>query len=273
MIKDILPGFRSLKSSLLTGIMILITVYLWIYKKCGFINIPEAITYLLELYDLVPMTLIAIAAALTGSLYTTGLEGIVDWIYRKNIQSMLVKKKNIKIWSQIRWNFMPFSEAAYDRIEIALKKFYWEKQEDIKGGNLRNVIVLELDEQGFIAQNLKEILWMDGRLVGTPLNDTYMQFRSEGESRLSISILLPMVVIVICDTFEADAVITGIICAVFLGIAVKLAEYGLYYYRRSNSFLAHHIAGGEIYTATMEDIVKKNKVIPKQMLAKKGKNF
>lgn len=269
MIKDVLPGFRSLKSSLLTGIMILVMVYLWIYKIYGFISIPEPISCLLELNDFVPMTLIAVAAVLTGSLYTTVLEGIVDWIYRKNIKSMLVKKKAAGLWSEIRWSFMPFSKAAYVRIELVLKKFYWEKQEDTQNGALDDAERLEFSEQEFIAWNLKEILWMDGRLVGTSLNDVYMQYRSEGESRLSIALLLPIVAVAVCDAFEANFSIAMAVCVAFLLIAIGLANDGLYYYRRSNSFLAHHIAGGELCTATMEDVLKKNRVIPRQTSAKR----
>ena len=89
MVKDLLPGFRSLKSSLLTGIMIIVMVYLLEDKIYGAIRVPESITRLLEINDLVPMTLIAVVAALTGSLYTTLLEGVVDWIYRKNIKSLI----------------------------------------------------------------------------------------------------------------------------------------------------------------------------------------
>lgn len=261
MIKDLLPGFRSLKSSLLTGIMIMIMVYLLVDKMYGDIKIPESIIYLLEINDLVPTAMIAVVAALTGSLYTTLLEGVVDWIYRKNIKSMIFKKKTNKLWSRIRLSFMPFSEAAYERIKIALIKFYQENRMLEQPENQGNTMLLELSEEEFMARNLKEILWMDGKLVGTSLIDTYDQYRAEGESRLAVSLLLPELVLTICNVFETNIIFIMIVFTIVIMIAVKLADDGLYYYRRSNSFLAHHIADGEINTSTMEDIIKKYKVI------------
>ena len=261
MVKDLLPGFRSLKSSLLTGIIIIVMVYLLEDKIYGVIKVPESITRLLEINDLVPMTLIAVVAALTGSLYTTLLEGIVDWIYRKNIKSLILKKKANKLWSRIRLSFMPFSEAAYERIEIALLKFYQENRVQKQPDDSCNVKLLKLSEEEFMARNLKEILWMEGKLVGTSLIDTYDQYRAEGESRLSVSLLLPELILTICNVFETDTIFIIIVFIIVMIITIKLADDGLYYYRRSNSFLAHHIADGEINTSTMEDIIKKYKVI------------
>lgn len=261
MIKDILPGFRSLKSSLLTGTIIIIIVYLLSYETYKELEIPESITRLLEINELVPMTLIAVIAALTGSLYTTLLEGIVDWIYRKNIKSMILKKKANKLWFRIRLSFMPFSEAAYERIKVVLINFYHKNQVKKQPKNLRNMMQLELSEDEFVARNLKEILWMEGKLVGTTLIDTYDQYRAEGESRLSISLLIPELVLTICNVFETDTMFSIVVFTIALLISIKLADDGLYYYRRSNSFLAHHIADGEINTSTMEDILKNYKFI------------
>lgn len=261
MIKDILPGFRSLKSSLLTGIMIMIMIYLLADQVFGDIKIPESITRLLEINDLVPMALIAVVAVLTGSLYTTLLEGVVDWIYRKNIKSLIIKRKTNKLWSRIRLSFMPFSEAAYERIKVALLKFYQENRVKEKPDNQCDTMLLELSEEEFMARNLKEILWMEGKLVGTSLIDTYNQYRAEGESRLAVSLLLPELTLTICNVFEMDVIFIIIVFAIVIMISVKLADDGLYYYRRSNSFLAHYIADGEIKTSTMEDIIKKYKVI------------
>lgn len=261
MIKDLLPGFRSLKSSLLTGIMIMIMVYLVLDKLYGELEIPESITRLLEINDLVPLALIAVVAALTGSLYTTLLEGIVDWIYRRNIKSMILRRKTCKLWFRIRLSFMPFSEAAYERIKIALIKFYQENRVQKQPDDQDNIGLLELSENEFVARNLKEILWMEGRLVGTLLIDEYNQYRAEGESRLSVSLLLPGVVLTTCNVFETDVIFSMIVFVIAVLITIKLADDGLYYYRRSNSFLAHHIADGEIITSTMVDVLKKNKII------------
>lgn len=261
MIKDLLPGFRSLKSSLLTGIMILLMVYFRADRIFEDIKIPESITRILEINDLVPMATIAVVAALTGSLYTTLLEGVVDWIYRKNIKSMILNKKSNRLWSRIRLSFMPFSEAAYERIKVALIMFYNENRVQKQPDAQNNTLPLEISEEEFMARNLKEILWMEGKLVGTSLIDTYNQYRAEGEIRLAASLLLPELSLIICNEFKMAAVFTKIVVAIVLINSVKLADYGMYYYRRSNSFLAHHIADGEIYTSTMEDIVKRYKVI------------
>lgn len=261
MIKDILPGFRSLKSSLLTGTIIMIMVYLLSYETYEELEIPESIIRILEINELVPMALIAVIAALTGSLYTTLLEGIVDWIYRKNIKSMISKKETNKLWFRIRLSFMPFSEVAYERIKVVLIKFYQKNRVQKHPKNQYNMMLLELSEDEFVARNLKEILWMEGKLVGTSLIDTYDQYRAEGESRLSISLLIPELVLTICKVFETDAMFSMVVFTIVVFIAIKLADDGLYYYRRSNSFLAHHIADGEINTSTMEDVLKKYKVI------------
>lgn len=81
--------------------------------------------------------------------------------------------------------------------------------------------------------------------MGTSLNDVYSRFCSEGKSRLTIYLLLPVSVVTICNTFETNIMVTRVLFIVFLAIIVKFADYGLYNYRRSNSFLAHHIAGGK----------------------------
>lgn len=251
MVKDLLPSFRSFRSSLITGVIILIMIYLLAYDIHDDWQIPNSIKNIFSLNKYMEITLIALIAVLVGSLYTTALEGIVDWLHRKQVNSPPSRQTPCKLLARIYLAFTPFSSASYSRIVAEIKRFYLLHREHAGYCSNSLSVVVEND---FIKKNLVEILWMEGKFVGTPLKDEYDQYRSEGESRLAIALLLPGVLFAVCHVFDFNTIFTVILLIVIILVSLLLADYGLYYYRRANSFLAHHIADGKIMTSTMEDL-------------------
>ena len=253
MVKDLLSGLRSMRSNLITGVMILITVFLLTTEIHEELIHPEPINRIYSLNDLMEITLIAFLAFFIGSIYTTALEGIINWIHRKRVNSVPPQQTLLKPFSYFLLAIAPFSIASYKRVTAEIKQLYsFHKNHD----GYCNDLLSNIDEKTFIKNNLEEILWMEGKLVGTILKETYHQYQSEGESRVSIGLILPITSFAVCSVFSFNMMFTVILLVFISIISLKLVDYGLYYYRRANSFLAHHIADGKLLTSTMEDLLK-----------------
>ncbi|AUW45881.1 hypothetical protein ELH55_34240 (plasmid) [Rhizobium ruizarguesonis] len=259
----LLPGLRNLRVALLIGSLLLGSLYI-IFGHGSFydVKLKDSALEIVHLTQYMPILLVALSCVLIGSLFMTGLEGVVDTLHRNYVA---VKLEDIKspVVRRIVFSFTPFSESARKRIRIEAERFYLEFSPDI-GANSAYQLP---PKDAFVDQVLREVLWLDGKLAGTPLQAPYDQFRSEGEIRLGTALMLPL-----AACASAYAMNLGNWAIVSMGgvsslLAILLGDYGLYYFRRAHSFLAHHIADGKLLAPSMETL----KRVVESALAEKAK--
>ncbi|MBO3724176.1 hypothetical protein J5X07_03885 [Actinomyces bowdenii] len=140
----------------------------------------------------------------------------------------------------------PISQASLERLQIESERYYRELTIP------SNAPFWLRDEDSFLYKNQADILWMEGKLAGLPLKAEYRQYRAEGEWQLAVAILLPFTSVAMLSGFGISKIQIAIACIVIVSLSIKLAGYGLYYYRRANSLIAHHIADGSLMTPAME---------------------
>jgi hypothetical protein len=190
-----------------------------------------------------PTVLAVLGAALVGSLYTTALEGIVDWLHRKMLRFEASEANNAMV-RRVHSAISPFSSVSRSRLVVSARRFYDDEA----------AADCPITREEFENRVLADVLWLEGKLVGTPLKDPHDQYRSEGELRLSTGIILPVCAAALMRAFGAHQAWTWIAVIAGAGAGIWQANYGLYYYRRANSFLAHHIADGKLKTPSMESL-------------------
>jgi hypothetical protein len=198
-----------------------------------------------------PVILVVLACFLAGSLYTTALEGFVDWVHRALV---LVNPHNQQRWVVRRTigALAPLSASARGRLTVEATRFFREFGVTVAG----DIPVPALHD--FVDTVFADVLWMDGKLCGLPLRDLYAEYRSEGELRLGAALLLPLGACATGYAMRLDWRWLVLIGAVSVVVATKLASYGMYYYRRAHSLLAHHIADGGLLAPCMETL-KRNR--------------
>jgi hypothetical protein len=199
------------------------------------------------------LILVLLACLLAGSLYATALEGAVDWVHRRLVLSDPRDQKN---WILRRFTgaMVPFSAAARSRLSIEATRFFRE----FAPHQALNAVSAETAINSFVNTVFADVLWMDGKLCGSPLRMLYSEYRSEGELRLGTALLLPLGAYATCYAMGLDRGWLYLMVGVSLVIAAKLASYGMYYYRRAHSLLAHHIADGTLLAPCMETL-KRNR--------------
>lgn len=245
-----LPGLRNLRVSLLVGGMLLGSIYiLFGHSASTEIEFRDSAKQIVEINKFMPAVLIGLSCILVGSLFMTGLEGIVDGLNRKYV-SVDLESIESKPMRRLILAFTPFSASADQRIRVEADRFYSEYAPLLTESSSYE----PPSQQDFREQVKKEILWLDGKLAGTPLEVPYDQFRSEGELRLGTAIVLPLAAAAAAYAmnFSVLGIIVTIIAAILLSI--RLGDYGLYYFRRAHSFMAHHIADGKLLSPSMETL-------------------
>ncbi len=242
----LLSGLRSLRVSLVTGALIVASVYVFLYDTfISTIELRTAALNLLEYSPLVPLILFVSFCLTVGSLYTTLLEGIIDSLHRKNVLREIGPESSK--WE--RWiiaAFLPYSNSAKKRLVAELARHH---REYLHGDNISAE-----GEQIFVEKVLVEVLWMEGKLAGTVLESPYDTIRSEGEMRIAGGLLFPLASTTVAYSIKLDT--THVFGSFLLGVAIAIPtlNYGLYYFRKANSFLAHHIADGTILSPSMESL-------------------
>lgn len=253
MLQTLLPSLRSLRSSLLTGALLVGSVYiLFGYLIASSISIAPAARQILGLAPFMPQLLLAAFCYLVGSLYVTGLEGVVDLLHRKTaLKDFAGLKPGPRRW--LLRSIAPLSDAARGRIEVEAARFYREfSQGGADGPSFGS------EQQRFMQKVIAEILWMEGKLAGTPLLSPYEEYRSDGELRLGSALILPLVAAAAAHALGANEYGVGAITLASIPVALKLADYGLYYFRRAHSFLAHHVSDGTVLAPSMEALKRAN---------------
>lgn len=251
-----LAGLRNLRTAFLTGALLLGSLYV-IFGPSGDRgwHLRHSAQTLAHLWAYMPLALAVLGCVLVGSLYTTGLEGFVDWLHRRylacdpsRVTGHYVQRRFVRLVG-------PLSPSARTRLTNEAARFYDENspqfQQDVSPAGTAGGAESPSREV-FVSQVLADILWLEGKLVGTALKDSYDQYRAEGELRLSTALLLPLVAIATCSALDVHGWRMGLVVALATLLALKLADYGFYYFRRAHSFLAHHIADGLILTPSME---------------------
>jgi hypothetical protein len=249
MISTLISGLRSIRVSLITGGIILTGSYLFLYEHMlDELAIRPALQKVLTSAPAVPILLIILSSLILGSLYTTLLEGFVDGIHRKYINKTIHPKQSY-IKRIIICALLPYSDSAKRRLIIEVTRFYKMHEPSQNASN-------EVGLSCFINSVLIEALWMEGKIAGTTLEQPYDKMRSEGDIRLSCGLLLPYAFSAVAYSLYASKI--QIILALLGGlvIMIPMVNYGLYYFKKANSFLAHHIADGKVLSPSMQTLKK-----------------
>lgn len=223
MLSALLSGLRSLRVSLVTGGILVASAYILLYGSLTTeIDIRPAARNLLEISLLVPSILFISMCLVVGSLYSTLLEGIVDWLHRKNVNSgSRAQYQGIK--GVLSKSIAPYSDSAEKRLKLEILRFHKENYSDEDVGNRAEI------EIAFVDKVLIETLWMEGKLAGTDLESPYDKIRSEGEIRVAGGLLIPLASTATAFSFWASnwQMIGFFLCGVAL--AIPTVNYGLYY--------------------------------------------
>lgn len=261
MLTNLLPGFRSIRSAFLTGALLLASLYVLIRGDATSTpHLQGSARTILNLTPHMSLILVVLACLLAGSLYTTALEGAVDWIHRRLV---LNDPRDQKSWvlRRLIGALVPFSAAARSRLSIEAARFFRE----VVPHQALNDVSAKIATRNFVNTVFADVLWMDGKLCGSPLRALYAEYRSEGELRLGTALLLPLGAYATCYAMKLDGGWLYLIVGVSLVIAAKLASYGMYYYRRAHSLLAHHIADGNLLAPCMETLKRNRNNIPNEL--------
>ena len=209
-----------------------------------------AVTRLFAQSDAIPFVILAFLAILIGSLYTTGLEELVDWLHRRLLKSNGGRFKR-RFTKRLFANVAPLSPAALERLELEAARFFKEfttTAEDLDG------VQSDAGVTAFARKVTSNALWMEGKLAGTSLHTEFSKYRAEGELRLSSSLLIPIATFAVFNSLGFNLTVVIFATAIATALSLKLLDYGFYYYRRANSLIAHYIADGSVLSPEMEGL-------------------
>jgi len=251
MLADLLPGLRNLRSGLLTGSLLLGSLYAAFGEQIRAAVHPRpTVAHILEISPWMPLVLIGLSCYLVGSLYVTGLEGIVDWVHRKRL--LRATEPNASpVYRRILLAISPLSEAARGRLVTEADRFF---DEQCASDPLYASDDGQLARAAFRDRVLADVLWLEGKLAGSPLQGPYDQYRSEGELRLGTALLMPFVAAAAGYALQLSNLHQALLVSTSSVLAMQFADFGLYYFRRAHSFIAHHIADGTLLTPSMETL-------------------
>ena len=240
-----LTGIRNLRSSFLTGALLLASFFILFFDDySSSVVLRPTATQLVELHSSMPMLIAAVAAYIVGSLFVTALEGIVDRIHR-NLLFVSASESASTMRARLMSVFAPLSDSSRVRLHQEAQRFFLEKEASEDSEK-------EDDLEQFTRKVFADILWMEGKLTGTKLRDTYSECRAEGEFRLGVGLLLPLVAVTIGYATKMSGLWYLVLLLASVLAAIQTCNYGLYYFRCAHSFLAHHVADGSLLTPSME---------------------
>jgi hypothetical protein len=123
MFSELIPGLRDLRSGFITGALMLGTLYVFFADEIDqYVRPRPSVRQILDLSSWMPILLVGLLCYLAGSLYVTGLEGIVDWIHRKRV--LRETRARFFLFRPILIAISPLSEASRRRIVIEAGLFY-----------------------------------------------------------------------------------------------------------------------------------------------------
>jgi hypothetical protein len=131
------------------------------YRLAHGISILPAAKQILEIEPFMPQVLLAAFCFLVGSLYITGLEGIVDWLHRKMaLRDFTALKAGPKGW--VLRSIAPLSDSARRRIKVEAARFYRQYAETCE-----DAPTFPEEQSRFVDSVIAETLWMEGKLIRT----------------------------------------------------------------------------------------------------------
>jgi hypothetical protein len=257
MVATIMAGLRSVRSAFVAGALILGSLYVIIRGDDGSkIELRKSAKALLDLHPNALLFLLAGVCLLVGSLYVTALEGLVDWVHR-HFAGTARGQIDGRFKRALLGPFLPLSESSRKRLLQEATSFYRDLVNPQLPSDQPSTTNPTVDE--FSVQVVADVLWMEGKLAGSPLRDTYDEYRAEGESRLSLGLLLPLGAFATGYAMKLDDIWIVVFLTASFAISIQLCNYGLYYYRRAHSLLAHHVADGTLLTPSMETLKRLNR--------------
>lgn len=245
MLTALLPGIREFRTCLVTGAILLATGYLlWQQWVPTHLTPDPSLTSLLQIAAPAgSLALLFLAAYLVGAIYQAGIETGVDVAHRRSTTARL-NPVGHGLSGRLARTVAPLSEKAAERLVGKARSFF----EDHAGA------AQSPSEDAFVALVLKDVLWMEGKLVGTDYLTMYTQMRAEGGIRLGVACLTPFFALAIGLSANLPLSLWLILSALALIISVVLLIQGFYQYRKAVSFIAHHVADGAILTPAMESL-------------------
>jgi hypothetical protein len=246
MLTALLPGIREFRTCLVTGAILLASGYLlWQQWLPTHLNPDASLTSLLHIAAPTgSLALLLLAAYLVGAIYLAGIETGVDIAHRHTTTARLAPTDH-QLGGRLRRTVAPLSEKAAERLMGRAQAFF-RNHADAAG--------TRLSESAFVESVLVDVLWMEGKLVGTDYLTMYTQMRAEGGIRLGVACLTPFLALAIGLSANLPASLWLILSILALTITVVLVVQGFYQYRKAVSFIAHHVADGALLTPTMESL-------------------
>lgn len=251
MFTTVVTGLRSLRSAFVTGALLLGSLFVLVRgDSTARPQLIGSARTILDLHPQMPLALAAAACFLVGSLYTTSLEGLVDWLHRKLALTDCAAVRGRAPRRLLRL-VVPYSDSSRGRLLIEAERFFREhspRLPEASGKSYQEEMIQ------FTTTVLRDLLWMEGKLTGSPLSEAYDEYRAEGEFRFGLGLLLPLAAFAACYAARIDSPWFGIWFACSVVLSAQVCNHGLYYYRRAHSFLAHHIADGALLAPCMETL-------------------
>ena len=252
--EDFLTGIRDPRSSILSGAILIASIYVLALRNDNpAISLSPSAQYILKFNDSVPLAIAAVFIYLVGSLYMTALEGVVDLIHRRLLYSP-TEINNSRLRRIFLDAFGPLSGASRSRLLMEADRFYEEMDKHL------STTVVKEPKDVFVRRVLADVLWMEGKLTGTSLGTTYSEYRGEGEFRLGTGLLLPLGAVAVAYATQLNWHWLTLIVTSTTIVAIQTCNYGLYYFRRAHSLLAHHVADGILLTPSMETLKRMAKI-------------
>ena len=246
MIEKLVAGIRELRTGVITGYMILFSLFL-ILNKIALSSLYPTFSLLL-IYDLIGniglIIILSVLAYLIGVSFLYWLETIVNklhiWAINKEINN-----KRSRIVKYYHESINPLSLNARNRLVSKLNEFFYlykTEQSQIK--------------DIFISINLKDVLWMDGRLEENKISSEYISLNTEAFFRMGIGFLIPLVVFALILELSFHPLELVLLSIISLFFSHWLILQGFYLHKKSISMLAHHIADGKFLSPSMANFKK-----------------
>lgn len=194
------------------------------------------------------LALLVLAAYLAGAVYQAAVETIVDMAHRRTT-TVRERPADGTVKNRFLRSVSPLSQKAVSRVGERARWFLAQHRDGAPQG------VSGLDaESRFVDAVLADLLWMEGKLVGTEYLGMYTQIRSEGAIRLGIACLAPLLALALGLSANLPVTLWAILIPLTVATAVVLLVQGLYQHRKALSFVAHQVADGSLLTPTMESL-------------------
>lgn len=243
MINSLISGLRNFRATFICGSTWLCCLYLLFSSKINVSIIENSPFDKLTkyFYPYANYALLAMTAYFVGVTYLTGLETVIHKLHKKNIMSKVNRKRPF-LFGEIRGLFSPYSVKSVNRIR--------EKVTFIVNENN-----LQCDINETILNVLNDLLWIEGRLIGSKLHEHFIQIYSDAEFRVGFSLILVPFSYSIINSIQFNGLLKFTLLFLIMISSIMILIHGLYYYRKAYSMLAHYVADGELNTPTIINLL------------------